>query len=861
MADQFGRQNSTRWVKATVPSYGDEWGDDEYDYEENDSQVNDVVDNTQAHSVLNSGNKMMDSIEEGEDQHSYLQEHSSSQTNPHVSDTNSPSHVRSSFADHVVKAPISSEPESPNAPQDNLVLSIDNFRSRIDSDSSDDDFGIEDPLDRVDEANTAEREEDEKEEAVLGNNMGDDEIEKKTIGKKQMSITTDRTFEGPIMPPTPTFNNHPSYVPETPQSDRSFVSDADSIQKETDLFVKGDILPRAGGKQIGGDIHKEDTIRKTSNYQEYESTSDPTQHVSPQGSYSHMGEVHQPIQETISEESPSVHPINEKIKEEPSSAPAPLVLSIDNKDFDSDDDDDDWGYNGKNSDSDSERQEDERVVDIPPTAHTTSHNTAPNSSHKTDLDDLITDLQNNSLNHDISLPDYHDYVEDSDDEKINLETREFEPSPIPTPTEPLALGGHKRSIRKPPPISSDDFFVPPPPKKESKELPPVVEDINTIGGFSLQHENESTGSLSTGRFSFAPSHLSNQMIDIKSMVSPLPPVPHNPSTVASSPLEFQPPKFEPEVLSRRDSTMTTNTFNMGNWQPNTNNFRDQFINDNDNESRMSYLPSNNEEDDNDDTANYKKFTNLGQLNEDEEERRYNHDDMESANLGLSIPDTIDATIPRNVDDEDEEEEEEVESLQPMSTGADSVLKDHPHVNPLFKEEKMTPMSSMLDVVKEEDSKKAEIPRAVSKDSSTSASTTTPAPVVSETNASVVSSATTAIGGVYPPYDWKNIVSKSQSIDRIKLLKEASALEVEYDSGLNYWLSETLRASQQSPTIHIGKIATAVYQNAPHSDIRRHNSIRSKVKIVTGAVETSGFQASSLGKRFLSKGKKLIKSSD
>ena len=104
------------------------------------------------------------------------------------------------------------------------------------------------------------------------------------------------------------------------------------------------------------------------------------------------------------------------------------------------------------------------------------------------------------------------------------------------------------------------------------------------------------------------------------------------------------------------------------------------------------------------------------------------------------------------------------------------------------------------------------------------------------------------------------MATSQPIDRIRLLRDALEKEADYDTGLLNWLNESLRQSEDASNIHIGKIATQAYQNAAHNDIRRHASIRSKVSIVRDKVETSGLQASSLGKRFFNRGKKLMKSS-
>lgn len=96
---------------------------------------------------------------------------------------------------------------------------------------------------------------------------------------------------------------------------------------------------------------------------------------------------------------------------------------------------------------------------------------------------------------------------------------------------------------------------------------------------------------------------------------------------------------------------------------------------------------------------------------------------------------------------------------------------------------------------------------------------------------------------------------SQAIDRIQLLKKAREDEKAYDTGLLTWLNETLHTTDLSSNIQIGLLATQAYKNAPHNDIRRHISLRSKVSMVKDKMDSGA----SFGRRFLSKGKKLMKS--
>lgn len=678
---EFGRHNSSRWAKAEVPLYGDEW-DDEY--------VDEAPPND------------METIRED-----------------HVPE---PLTAAAPVAPDAVAEPpdAAAAPPSPVAvlPSENLVLSIDHFRSRQDSDSSDDEYEFERTL--------------------------------PPQGGREPPPPPLAETPSHIMPPTPTFSN-PHYAPETPQSDRSFVSDPDLIQRETPL---------------------------------------------------HVGPV----------------PRSDATPSAPSPPPVPLVLSIDREH-----DDDDWGYNSQNSSNDDETA-------------------APRA--ETALDSLISDLQNNSLVEDRDLlPDHYDAMSSASER--GEEAR-------PTPTEPLALGP-KTSVRKPPPDRKELVLVDYSSIADSvrgymedEDKTPIVEEPPDAkrgeDTFSL-NRTESLGSLSTGKFSFAPSHLSNQMMDWRS--APAQPLAQS---LVGSPAEFQPPRFDPE-LSRRELTVSTNTFSMGSWQPNTGSYRDQFINDNDAESRVSFHPSLHEKEM---TANYNKFTRLGEV--------YEEPDNASSTLGVSIPDTIDATVPHDTlyhDLDASDSKEDV--LHPVGTAVDSVLAEREH--PAVFHELMTPKGSMLDVAERNDhAASVDTSNAASVDTSNAASVDTV--VASEATRSASSGPVAGkTESKYPPYNWKEIMAKLQSIDRIALLREALELEAQYESGLRYWLSETLKVAENQPTIHIGKIATAVYQNAPHNDIRRHNSIRSKVSIVKDKVGESGLQASTLGKRFFSRGRKFIKSSE
>lgn len=354
---------------------------------------------------------------------------------------------------------------------------------------------------------------------------------------------------------------------------------------------------------------------------------------------------------------------------------------------------------------------------------------------------------------------------------------------------------------------------------ESRDLQPVV----------------SSGSLSTGKLSLASS---------------------------------QPRNESKEEISRRVSTAST--INMGGWKPNTNNFRDQFINDIDNESVVNFNAPG--------ADGYRQFTNLGNNLSDS---RFN--DVQSNASSLSIPETIDAALPSIQEDEDhdisvtkshDETPEDGSHFESHST-FDTVFKPHSHVQN-FKE-LLTPTTSSVEVPQKQryssllgDSTGDTTPQRASETFDSSLSDTTMRSTsdrktadthdsgVSDTTARSTSASTLATKKTQPVYKWNDILSKSQPVDRIRLFKEALRQEFEHESGLTEWLQEALKQTESAPSMHIGKIASQAYQNAPHNELRRHTSLRSKVSSVRDKVETSGLQASTFGKKFLNRGKKLMK---
>lgn len=875
MTDKFGRQKSTRWVRASVPSYGDEWNDDDgYDYGSISEE---------------SGDEAL-----------------RSQRSPQLNDIPTERFI---LPDSNKEPPIN---ESPQKPNEKLVLSIDNLKEH---DSDNDSNSEEDPTPKDHSDNTDIKD---------NKNTTDGTV-------KTQTLTVDSNLPDTIEPPTPNYNI------ETPSSERSFQSDTDSIQNETDLRVANPAQVLTHSRtQSQPQSHKNNSLFGYSDIiEEYPDDPAPEQ------------DGH--------ESDTDKEPKNEN-----------LVLSIDNKTYGDDSDDSDQddpipyyekqshGHKDNLGYSTSDDDEDDNET-------SGEHNHSHNRSDA--LDSLINDLQSASFRnddheglpkmdsiHDMSLPDFennYDYYDDDTDDK-----------PV-TPIAPLStkeeksyhekyiseLSGHKPSIRKPPaPLkfsgkdSNPDLSVPASrgssikkvpkesvvspsysnfgdavdaymsdkedraePLRESeeendndKEMPPQDSDMNEeatpyqrgeiyylsdeedvnsndvsettpkpdsealnppIGSLDVNasdlHPVGSTGSLSTGKYSF----------DQKN--------------------EFPEP---PATLDRRDSTMSTNTFSMGGWKPNTNNFRDQFINDNDNESNFNFSL------DNESSSGYQKFT-----------KPRNVSDNMSLMSSVSMPETVDVPLPSINEDGDDHDldKDDTFSSGDQSRGepsrglgitssnmtSDSILNEHDYEHGgKFHEEMSSKESLSKDSARQQ--RYTSLLPPISDDNKSSvtggdstlneSSSIVPSISISNTtgnddqlthkrigsDASTFTQSTrkTFPPNAYPVSNWKTIMKPSQSIDRITLLKEALEKEIAYDTGLQTWLSETLTKSNNSSNIHIGRIASEAYQNATHNDLRRHASIRSRVSSVKDKVETSGLHASNLGKKFFSRGKKLMRSS-
>lgn len=919
MTDKFGRNKSTRWVKASIPTYGDEWGDDyDYDYESgNESEAE------HSESQTRTANEPRSSVEEERSQRKHsdvlqLDQYDNRETDANV-----------------------------QAQNPNLVLSIDKLRTRryASEDSSSEDEEGPEIMDEIDEPYMKKGSEDfvfEDNKAKLESKQPSG-AEDKTSQLSEMPInqtitTHDKQYgqKSDLLPPTPTFSTADKTndsVGETPKSERSYQSDADSIQNEpSDLNIRdiGKFSSPLDENAYSNDIPVE------SNHMTHEDHPDKL-----------MEQDHEQL-ETQPDE--SIMSSNESKSTE---APAPLVLSIDKKKYDDNDNssDDDWGYNSqKDSDEETASEEEKHPKEFEkPYTEDLNEETDSTRKNKSDaLDNLIMDLQNASLvgqkdgqvskstrnetsgqdelflNMDslqnISLPDFENnsfsHYDGENHKGLNIQNilpDEQEDSQPPTPIAPLTFGdevkghedfvtgltGHRRSIRKPPPNSTN-------PTTNRNELVSVdytnIADavsgymnddgsnknldlyLGDSGGARLSNvpetegdDNEnknleadlnptvsaaSSGSLSTGSFSFdAAQSASQKEEDSKQEAS------------TQEDTNKEDTNKADDDISRRVSTMSTNTISMGNWKPNTNNYRDQFINDNDNESNINFNPYA------DSNSNYNNFTKMRTVSGASF-------DSVSNSSSVSVPETIDAALP-SIDEDPDNHDSTINGsdnsleLTKTTNTTDSVLKEHHYHPQVFKEEKVTPISSKDDLGKTTaqqpqkyssllgantgETEDSDLSRT--KSSSSFASEEEATSNTDKRLGSTSSGGTTSLSvsknftpQPYNLYNWKSIMATSQPIDRIRLLRDALEKETDYDTGLLNWLNESLRQSEDASNIHIGKIATQAYQNAAHNDIRRHASIRSKVSIVRDKVETSGLQASSLGKRFFNRGKKLMKSS-
>lgn len=863
MSDKFGRHKSTRWVKASVPSYGDEW-DDDYNQGFDDSDEERLLKEEVKASVA-------------EQRFELPSQRESLESHDHEADN----------VKEIVVPKIAAFLE----PSD-LVLSIDRFNTR-DSDSGDSDLDTDGEFkeqgEDVQELNDSDEHRGYKEEIYTERDQSVQHEPESNHPKGPASLDvyrpdipadhelftpTNEAFAPDIHTPAmePPHRSFSDFTPETPTSDRSFQSDADSIQREPATL---NVFNNHQQDELPVDLVKEDEEVDTD---------------------TELGSIHEYKNEVLKEMIPVISPsIPHETSPVPNSAPepdaslAPLVLSIDNRHNDSSDendndiDSDDWGYQGEESD--------DEVNENP---------------GKTDaLDSLIKDLQNASMDlasyqpideregaekyvlpqldslQSINLPEFDDSSLNNYNHYsagLNIDTSLIPDDDESAPTTPIAplstaderrghesyISGHKSSIRKPPPrkdLVSVDYsniadavsgYL------SGGEKSDVDQNLNAI-------EEDQNAEDSTDEKGVEETYMSDDLAPEPDYLK-LPNLELNPvassgslSTGNRSVSTFKSSQYDEPEISRRSSTMSTNTVNMGGWKPNTSNFRDQFINDNDNESHLSFTP----DDEVQDFNNYNKFTKVrtasGLGNE-----------IVSDDSSDSLPETIDAALPSINEDPDDDEDIQSPAINTTVSNIDSVLGEHSYPLPVFKEEKMTPLtskenlppvnkySSLLPPVEarkpSDSSESSELSKGIESETSSDTRVLSINETIKDTR--VTSGDFTPKS--YPVYDWKKIMATSQPIDRIRLLKEALEKEAKYDTGLQHWLNDTLKQSDSASTMHIGRIASEAYLNATHSDIRRHASIRSKVSIVKDKVENSGLHASSFGKRFLSRGKKLMK---
>lgn len=277
-------------------------------------------------------------------------------------------------------------------------------------------------------------------------------------------------------------------------------------------------------------------------------------------------------------------------------------------------------------------------------------------------------------------------------------------------------------------------------------------------------------------------------------------------------------------VDKKDSRVTSMAFTMGSWKPNTNVYRDRFVNSNDNESHMnvSMFPEG--------ESGYSKFT---------EGTRPASGYAESfANSScISIPDTIEANL-QSIDEIHSDGDDP--SLDVVSLGT---AREAASVQGASKVSH--PNATSLSLLRDSPYENGKFLERISSGN-----------ISGKGHSELETSVTTSVGGAYPVFNWKKIMATSQAIDRINLLKKAREDEEAYDTGLLAWLNAALHSTNESNSnIQIGSLATQAYKNAPHNDIRRHISLRSKVSMVRDKMDLGA----NFGRRFLSKGKKLMKS--
>jgi hypothetical protein len=844
MADKFVRQHSTRWAKATVPSYGDDWGD-EFDTSQD--------------------------IEEGgyENENEIAKENGSEDDYGRSHHDEESTHIDSGGNDSG-----GTGTRMPNSGPSDLVLSIDRMEHITDSDDSD--TGV----DSIAAGKDYRNDDNEKLLPSVPGAIKDKSFTSKFetqshdphhqvhsfVGTDRSTSPnqpessqqdTDMSLNDQFMPPQRFAGPPRANTQESFESEVSFGSDTDSIQFEPLNISVIDMSKRSQTDFESVNSEKIDTSKDVTQSRQHDNDIVDTQ------SESYEAEADESHEKTGSKA---------LAKSLPKPPIGPLVLSTDHvnqKYDDSSSESDNWGYH---TDTDSDRnsiQEEplilqnrspkETVTQAAKVSADEDEESGPQTSHrplKTDaLDSLINDLKQASFENEAgeadvaNVPGSDHEMEREGEGETNEKTvpklahgssqyhedAEFDYSQVTTPISHMSfedslkkhdtyvkeLSSRRQSMRKPPSRIDREAYT----GKDSSSIsdnivekysPENVLDIPETVSSNLQdiHLIQSTGSLSTGRITLGSRE--QEKVEVPSEYD---------MDQSGAPSIVEP--------TRRGSTMSSNTISLGGWKPNTGNFRDKFIadNDNDNDSCVNFDPVA------ESSRNYSKFTNLRDKNSSDE----------------SIPRTIDATIPEG-DDSLEVDHGDKITFESTVTN-DSLLEEKPTI-PTFKEES-TSGESNDNLSKQRYSSllgpETKITsQGVGKDTDHENRHQRTVSASSELTIQTVKKPQP-----YPVFDWKQIMSLSQPIDRIHQLHEALDKECEYDTGLRSWLQEMLTKSDNSSSMHIGKIATAAYQNAPHSDFRRHGSIRSKVSIVKDKVEGTGLHASHFGKKFLNKGRKLM----
>ncbi|CAN3503871.1 hypothetical protein DICA1_F12134 [Diutina catenulata] len=595
-----------------------------------------------------------------------------------------------------------------------------------------------------------------------------------------------------------------------------------------------------------------------------------------------------------------------------STEPGPLKLSFDDAPSDSDSDDDRWGHQsdddwGHQSDSDDDDAGEDPTPELNIVKSSESAVASPRHPVNTDMLD--------TLMHDIENVSYGDSSDDSGPQRnpkgLSIDTsRPADETDLPTGGYGSAFAQYLEQEWNDDPSQSASPITPLSPSQSVSMHESFVRTMSDRRS-SVRKPPGARQALVSMDYSHIADAVSGYMDD----------KPQTPDADARHPLANDSVKSSPESLrgpdepslkdamddavdapvpprpnfsadSRRSSAHTLGGF--GAWKPNTSTFRDKFIADNSSDEENDCHSINN--------ANYRAFTQQRQSS--------------VASTAPSLPETVDVAMPA-IDEDDDSEGDTIAPRMSTDTYGSSVLDSAPPMKPVFHEEKLTPnpsldhvpgppqkYSSLLgnEVVPEENEPEEKThTRSASdgtlegdRESRASLSSLTPggaaeSSVAGASGASVPGAGSSQAAGTqdhpstgamgprgsvsstaaasfrpkpYPVSDWKGIMSTSQPIDRIRKLKDALDAEFKYDTGLEVWLVQSLRQADASgaPAMQNGRIATEAYQNAPHMDIRRHNSINTMQVIgdVKDRVQAAAPAARSLGKKFLSKSKNLMK---